>query len=188
NWLPTVFTPTFVGGLLWLSAVFSALVVLYNLRVLQKRFIADALSAMNLACGIWSIVLASDDHFFSSLVLLIVGAAFDGFDGAAARRWGGTRFGVYSDDIADGINYGIAPGAAVYFATSSLEGALLGGFFATFTIGRLVYFTLNKTNADPNYFSGVPSTSGGLITLCGVILFHDNLLLLGAMVGVACSL
>jgi CDP-diacylglycerol--serine O-phosphatidyltransferase len=188
GWLPKIFTPELVGGLLWLGASFSGLVALYNLRLLQKRFIADALSAVNLACGIWSIVFASQGHFFSSLLMLVLGAAFDGFDGAVARRWGGTRFGVVSDDIADGVNYGIAPGAAVYFAMDSVAGAVIGGFYSLFTIGRLVFFTLNKSGADPNYFSGVPSTSGGLITLCGVILFRDEPLLLGALVGVACSL
>lgn len=98
GWLPEVFTVHLISGLLWLGAGFSAMVALYNLRILQKRFIADGLSALNLGCGVWSIALASQGQFVASLVLLIVGAAFDGFDGAAARRWGGTRFGVYSDD------------------------------------------------------------------------------------------
>jgi CDP-diacylglycerol--serine O-phosphatidyltransferase len=164
------------------------LVLLYNLRILQKRFIADALSGLNLGCGVWSIVLAFQGQFVASLTLLIVGAAFDGFDGAAARRWGGTRFGVYSDDIADAVNYGIAPGAAVYFAVGGWEGAVIGAAYAVFTLGRLVYFTLNKADSDPNYFAGVPSTSGGLITLCGVILFRETPLVLGVLVGVACSL
>ncbi len=188
GWLAPIFTPALVGGLLWLGACFSGLVVLYNLQLLQKRFIADGLSALNLACGVWSIFLAADGHFVSSLLLLVLGAAFDGFDGAAARRWGGTRFGVYSDDIADGVNYGVAPGAAVYFATGGSAGAFIGIFYTLFTIGRLVYFTLNKSGADPNYFSGVPSTSGGLIALCAVILFRDEPMILGALVGVACSL
>ena len=188
GWLPELFTVHLVGGLLWLGAGFSALVALYNLRILQKRFIADGLSALNLGCGVWSIVLASHGQFVASLVLLIVGAAFDGFDGAAARRWGGTRFGVYSDDVADGVNYGIAPGAAVYFAVGGWEGAVIGAAYSLFTLGRLVYFTLNKAGSDPNYFAGVPSTSGGLITLCGVILFRESPLVLGVLVGVAVSL
>lgn len=188
GWLPELFTKQLVSGLLWLGAGFSALVALYNLRVLQKRFIADGLSALNLGCGVWSIVLVSHGQFASSLLLLIVGAAFDGFDGAAARRWGGTRFGVYSDDIADGVNYGIAPGAAIFFAVQGWQGAVIGAAYSVFTIGRLVYFTLNKGGADPNYFLGVPSTSGGLIALCGVILFRESPLVLGVLVGVACSL
>lgn len=188
GWLPEVFSVQLVSGLLWLGAGFSALVALYNLRILQKRFIADGLSALNLGCGVWSIVLASHGQFVASLALLIVGAAFDGFDGAAARRWGGTRFGVYSDDIADGVNYGIAPGAAVFFAVGGWEGAVIGAAYTLFTLGRLVFFTLNKAGSDPNYFAGVPSTSGGLITLCAVILFRESPLVLGVLVGVAVSL
>lgn len=188
GWLPEVFTVHLISGLLWLGAGFSAMVALYNLRILQKRFIADGLSALNLGCGVWSIALASQGQFVASLVLLIVGAAFDGFDGAAARRWGGTRFGVYSDDIADGVNYGLAPGAAVFFAVGGWEGAVIGAACSVFTLGRLVFFTLNKSGSDPNYFAGVPSTSGGLITLCGVILFRESPLVLGVLVGVAVSL
>lgn len=188
GWLSEVFSVPLVNSLLWMGAGFSALVALYNLRILQKRFIADGLSALNLGCGVWSIVLASQGHFVASLALLIVGAAFDGFDGAAARRWGGTRFGVYSDDIADGVNYGVAPGAAVFFAVGGWQGAVIGAAYTLFTIGRLVFFTLNKAGSDPNYFAGVPSTSGGLITLCGVILFRDSPLVLGVLVGVAVSL
>ena len=65
---------------------------------------------MNALCGVASIYFATQGRIETSLLLLLVGAAFDGLDGAAARKWGGTRFGVYSDDIADGINYAIAPG------------------------------------------------------------------------------
>ncbi len=188
GWMPLLVTVELVTSLIWIGACFSALVVLHNFRVLQKRFIADALSALNLSCGIFSILSAADGQFFASLLLLIVGAAFDGFDGAAARRWGGTRFGVYSDDIADAVNYGLAPGAAIYFAVGSSEGLLMGAGYSLFTLGRLAYFTLDKGNSDPNYFSGVPSTSGGLIVLCSVILFGQHPAVLGAMVGLACAL
>ncbi len=78
-----------------------------------KRLVADLLSATNLACGIASAACAVAGRFEVSLLLLLVGAACDGLDGAAARRWGGTRWGVLSDDIADGVNYGIAPGVAL---------------------------------------------------------------------------
>jgi CDP-diacylglycerol--serine O-phosphatidyltransferase len=131
-------------------------------------------------------VCASRGQLEFSLLFLILGAAFDGFDGAAARRWGGTRWGVYSDDIADGVNYGLAPGVAVYFTVGGVEGVVIGGLFTVLTFSRLVYFTLNKSDADPNYFMGVPSTTGGLITLCSLILFGEHVALLGLMVGIAC--
>ena len=186
GWAPRLATPELVGYLLITNVTFSSVVALYNLGALQKRFVADALSAANLLCGVFSMLFARKGRFDLSLLFLMLGAAFDGFDGAAARKWGGTRFGVYSDDIADGVNYGVAPGVALYFAVGGIEGVVLGAFYSMFTISRLVYFTLNKAYSDPAYFCGVPSTVGALVTLCSIILFPDNQVVLGFMVGIAC--
>jgi len=179
-------TPAFVSALLHLNIVLSGAAVLYSVGVLQKRFLADALSMGNLMCGLLSMQAARYGRFEWCLLFILGGAALDGFDGWAARKYGGTRFGVYSDDIADAVNYGIAPGVALYLFSRSVEGAVLGVFFTVFTISRLVYFTLNKDNSDPNYFSGVPSTVGGIIVLCSLSLFRDQRLLIGLMTGVAC--
>jgi len=176
----------YVEWLLYLNILFSLIVILYNAKILQKRFIADTISGVNLLCGLGSIYFAYHDQLPMSLLLLILGGLFDGLDGAAARKWGGTRWGVYSDDIADGVNYGIAPGFALYFALGSDIVALsVGLFYTLFTLSRLVYFTLNKDDADPAYFSGVPSTAGGFIVLSSLILFVDTPVLVGLMVGIA---
>lgn len=186
NWAEQLVTSDMVVYLLIINVTFSSLVALYNLRVLQKRFIADALSASNLMCGVFSMIFASRRRYDVSLMFLLLGAAFDGFDGAAARRFGSTRWGMYSDDVADAVNYGIAPGVALYFFLGGGEGIAVGGVFAVFTLGRLVYFTLAKATADPNYFSGVPSTVGALVTMCSLILFAHHRVLIGLMVGIAC--
>jgi CDP-diacylglycerol--serine O-phosphatidyltransferase len=188
GWLAPLVTPALVAGLFWVCAGFSALVVAHNAGVFKRRYIADSLSMMNLTSGLLSIALASLGHFAACIVCLLFGAAFDGFDGAAARRWGGTRLGVYADDVADGVNYGIAPGVALYFALGGVEGALLGGLFTLFTVARLVYFTLAKEGADPRYFSGAPSTLGGLVVLSGLVLFEASPAVLGLLVGAACIL
>ena len=52
----------------------------------------------------------------------------------------------------------------------------------------MIYFTLNKDYADPNVFCGVPSTVGGIIALCSIILFLRTPAILGLMVGAACML
>ena len=187
GWLPRVLTLPVVEALLWANVAFSAVVALNNLGVLQKRFIADTLSAANLLCGVFSMVFAARGRVDISLLFLLLGAGFDGFDGAAARRWGGTRFGVYSDDIADGVNYGIAPGVAIYYVIGGPAGVGIGVAYSLFTISRLVFFTLSKDEADPAFFSGVPSTVGGLIVLCALILFPNQEAVIGLMVGVACT-
>ncbi len=186
GWLPTFLTAEVVIYLLLINIVFTTIVILYNLRILQKRFIADALSGANLLCGVISIIFAHKGRLDISLLFLMLGAAFDGFDGAAARKFGSTHWGVYSDDIADGLNYGIAPGFALYFTFGGIEGLVLGISYSLFTLGRLVYFTLNKAYSDPNFFSGVPSTIGAIITLCSLILFREYPVLAGFMVGIAC--
>lgn len=187
GWGGRVLTPTSVSYVLWVNIAFSATTAAYHLGFLQKRFVADALSAANLLCGVFSMIFASRGRFEISLLFVLLGTAFDGFDGAAARRWGGTSIGVYSDDVADGVNYGIAPGVALYYVLGGWSGVLVGVFYATFTIARLVFFTLNKAASDPNYFAGVPSPVGGLVAMASIVVFADAPGVLGLMIGIACA-
>ncbi|MGA1869587.1 MAG: CDP-alcohol phosphatidyltransferase family protein [bacterium] len=186
GWASKFITRELVIYFLFTNITFSGIVILYNLGILQKRYIADALSGSNLLCGIFSMLFAAKSRVDISLLFLMMGAAFDGFDGAAARKFGGTWWGVYSDDVADGVNYGIAPGVALYYTLGNLEGIIVGIFFSCFTLSRLVYFTLNKIYSDPDYFCGVPSTVGALVALCSLILFNNHPAIIGLMVGIAC--
>ncbi len=175
-------------ALLWANIAVSTIAVLYYLNVLQARFVADALSGANLLCGIFSMVFSARGRFEVSLLFVILGAALDGFDGAAARRFGGTRFGVYSDDIADGTNYGIAPAVALYYVFgANLTGLAIGVFYATMTLSRLLFFTLSKSGSDPNLFAGVPSPVGGLIAMSAIVVFREQPGLIGLMIGIAAA-
>ncbi len=188
GWGGRVLTPSAIEYLLWANIAYSATTAAFYLGLLQKRFVADALSGANLLCGVFSIIFASRGRFEVSLMFVLLGTAFDGFDGAAARRWGGTRFGVYSDDVADGVNYGIAPGFALYYVLGEgLSGVFVGLFYAAFVIARLVFFTLNKADNDPNYFAGVPSPVGGIVAMASIVVFENEPGALGLMIGVACA-
>lgn len=184
-------TPTTTQALLMIHVVYSVVIFASQLGLLQKRFIADALSFSNLLCGVASMHAASHGAYNTSLLYLLLGAAFDGFDGAAARKFGGTRWGVYSDDVADGVNYGIAPGVALYYllggSEGHIEGLVIGSFYAIFTLSRLIFFTLNKDESDPNYFAGIPSPVGGMIVMCSVVLFQGQPTWVGFLTGVACA-
>jgi len=178
-------TPKLVLALLFANVGFTGLVVLFQLGVLKKRFVADSLSFANALCGVGSIYFASQGEVLICLVLLLTGAAFDGLDGAAARKWGGTRFGVYSDDIADGINYAIAPGVALAYGIGGRDGIVVGVVFSVLTISRLVFFTLNKSGSDPSYFAGVPSTIGAIVALSSLLVFGRSPAVVGLFVGIA---
>ena len=184
GWASKWLTSESLTNLLIINIAFTASVFLYNLGFLGRKRIADLLSLSNLICGVFSIWFAYQGKFVWSLLCLLLGAVFDGMDGAAARKYGGSRFGVYADDIADGVNYGIAPACAIYFLFSDINGLIVGSLFAIFTLSRLVFFTLDKSS-DPEYFKGVPSTIGGLIVLCGIIVFPGQPLLLGLLIGIA---
>lgn len=186
-----------VTGMLLISIATSAIVLGRNIGLLHRRLIADALSMGNLLCGAYAIYLAHLGRLDLSLLFILLGAAFDGMDGAAARKFGSTRFGVYSDDIADGFTYGITPGVIIILHFNNIEtsvtnlfidAVIIGGFYALFTISRLIFFTLNKANSDPNYFQGVPSTLGGIVVVAAAYLFDEHIALIGLMVGMACVL
>jgi CDP-diacylglycerol--serine O-phosphatidyltransferase len=188
GWAKAQLTPELVSMLLWLNAGVSLTIVLRRLKWLSRKRIADALSLGNLGCGVLAMVYADRHQLDVSLMLLTLGAALDGMDGAAARRWGGSPLGVYMDDIADGVSYGLAPGFAIYAVSTQPEGAIIGGLFACFVIARLTFFTLNKAASDPGYFHGVPSPAGGITTMSSLVLFHDRPLLVGFLVGITCTL
>lgn len=180
--------------ILILSSFVNSIIILSHLGILKKKYIADSLSFGNLLCGVIAIYMAYITKLEFSILFLLLGALFDGLDGYAARKFGSTRFGVYSDDIADGFTYGVAPAIAMmihfYQADPSLliDGIVIGVIYIIFTISRLVYFTLNKDNADPNYFSGAPSTLGGIVVLASCYIFKDHVTLIALFIGIACTL
>jgi phosphatidylserine synthase len=185
---PLLVSAAVVKGLLVVGLVFSSAVALKNLGLLNKRFLADALSGANLLAGLGSAALAFLGRPDLSLVCLFASAVFDGLDGAAARRFGGTRLGVYADDVADAVSYGIAPGVALACALDGATGVWLGLGYAAFTIARLVYFTLRKGAGDPAAFEGAPSTVGALLVFTTLVAFPGDETLAAAVAGAACVL
>ncbi|MCB9622374.1 MAG: CDP-alcohol phosphatidyltransferase family protein [Polyangiales bacterium] len=189
---PEVVTSENVERLVAGSVVFSSAVALHNLRALESvrfvgramlRRLADALSVANLLCGVLSMICAARGALDHSVALLVGSAIFDGLDGAAARRFGGSRFGVLADDLADGVAYGVAPGFALAVTLPGATGTFVGVAFAVFVISRLVYFTRTIGQVDPAYFRGAPSTVGATITVTSLALFPGDPLLVGVLVG-----
>ena len=179
------------ANILILSNLVNGIIIAIHLGWLKKKFIADSLSFANFLCGVIVIYMAYQGKLELSILFLLIGALFDGLDGLAARKFGSTRFGVLSDDIADGFTYGIAPAIALmihfYQIDQNLliDGLIIGSIYIIFTISRLVYFTLNKENADPEYFMGAPSTLGGIIVLSSCYIFKDHVTLIALFIGIA---
>lgn len=77
--------------------------------------IPDLLTTANLACGVGSILLASQGQLTWACWLVFAGALFDVFDGLAARALGGgTPLGAQLDSLADMVTFGVAPAFIVF--------------------------------------------------------------------------
>ena len=68
-------------------------------RPRPERHIADLFSLSNLLFGLVSIAWSLQGRYALALFCVALGAVCDGLDGAAARKWGGTRLGVLADDV-----------------------------------------------------------------------------------------
>ena len=189
GWMPAPLASRAAVVILGLNISLCLVIVLLRSGVVAPRRVADLLSGGNLVAGLASVAMALLGRVELCLPLLLLGAALDGMDGAAARRWGGSRFGVYADDIADGVSYGLAPGVALATTVGGgWAGWLMGAAFTLLTWTRLVYFTLNMETADPERFSGLPSTAGAIIALCAVLCAGSHPGLVGLLAGAAAAL
>jgi len=75
----------------------------------------NALTCCNLICGCMATGAAFHGHFEWALVMIILGAVFDFFDGMAARALGiSSPIGKELDSLADVVTFGVAPSAMIF--------------------------------------------------------------------------
>ena len=81
-----------------------------------KKHIPNAITCCNLLCGVLAIVEASYQMFTQALLLLLLAALFDFFDGFAARVLKAySPLGKELDSLADMVSFGVAPALAGFF-------------------------------------------------------------------------
>lgn len=82
----------------------------WGLRLAQRGWTADAMTALGLAFGVaTALILALGLPSWLALVPLLAGRLADGLDGAIARAQGKTDFGGFADILADFVFYGAVP-------------------------------------------------------------------------------
>lgn len=83
----------------------------------------DVLTTANLACGVASILLASQGQLTAACWLVFAAAVFDVFDGLAARAMGGgTPLGAQLDSLADLMSFGVAPAFTLFLTALEPSG------------------------------------------------------------------
>lgn len=130
---------------------------------------ADFLTLGNALCGIAALrsimvqgdFRGTDSRFFAGAVLLmLIGAICDLFDGRMARRWRSTPYGPHLDNLADVITFGLVP-AAMTLAWAGFETewalpalAASAAFFLAIVVRLARYVTAVP---EPGIFRGMPA-------------------------------
>lgn len=146
----------------------------------------NMLTLANLVAGALAVVFALRDHAYDiSLMLIIVAAVCDFFDGFAARLLKQqSPLGVQLDSLADDISFGLAPAVVMYdlYVHSSSLYALpecvmswLG--YLCFTVAAFSALRLAKFNIDATQsveFEGLPTPANALMLMSLAALSHSG--------------
>ena len=77
--------------------------------------IPNALTCCNLICGCMATGAAFYGHYQWAVLMIILGAVFDFFDGMVARALGvSSPIGKELDSLADVVTFGVAPSAVIF--------------------------------------------------------------------------
>lgn len=137
-------------------------------------FLPNTFTALNMACGFYSIILGWRGEFYPAAMLLLLGAIFDSVDGRVARMTHTqSSFGEQFDSISDVITFGAAPAFLVYnkfFFDLGRIGLVTSFLFLLCGALRLARFNANIDKVSSDFFQGLPIPSGAL-ALAGLVLF-----------------
>jgi CDP-diacylglycerol--serine O-phosphatidyltransferase len=136
-------------------------------------FLPNIFTALNMACGFGSVLMAMRGKIQSAALLIILGSIFDSFDGRVARLTGTqSEFGEQFDSLSDLVGFGFAPSILMYqcfLHNLGRIGMALSFLFLLCGALRLARFNVNVHRVDPNFFQGVPIPCGA-VALVGLVL------------------
>lgn len=155
-----------------------------------KKHIPNAITSMNLLCGVLSTAFAVSGNVRVAALLVFAGALFDFCDGFAARMLHvSSEIGRELDSLADLVSFGIAP-AAMYSTyikyslvgnwtfelmslnTTDLILTLLPFFLAVAAALRLAKFNLDTRQTEN--FLGLTTTATGLFTASLIYTIYNS--------------
>ncbi|TQL37120.1 CDP-diacylglycerol--serine O-phosphatidyltransferase [Salinispora arenicola] len=132
----------------------------------MKFVVVNGCTLASLVLGMLAIFLAMQSEVRPAALCLMACVAFDGLDGALARRLGvASPFGAQMDSLADMCSFGLAAPVVVYAslagsvppAAAAVACALVAGCAAI----RLARF--NVSPKDGRFFCGVPTTMAAAV-------------------------
>jgi len=127
----------------------------------------------SLALGLTAILLAMHGDIRLAAACLVACVAFDGLDGALARKLGvSSPFGAQMDSLADMCSFGLAAPVVVYASLATTVPTPAAALACVMVAGcaaiRLARF--NVSPKDGRFFSGVPTTLVAAVLALAVLI------------------
>jgi CDP-diacylglycerol--serine O-phosphatidyltransferase len=138
-----------------------------------KFAVVNACTLASLGLGLLAIFLAMQGDVRVAAICLVACVAFDGLDGALARKLGvASPFGAQMDSLADMCSFGLAAPVVVYASlagtVSTPAAAVACALVAACAAIRLARF--NVSPKDGRFFCGVPTTMAAAVLALTVII------------------
>jgi CDP-diacylglycerol--serine O-phosphatidyltransferase len=135
--------------------------------------LVNACTLASLGLGLLAIFLAMNGEVRIAAACLVACVAFDGLDGALARRLGvSSPFGAQMDSLADMCSFGLAAPVVVYASLAHTVPTTFAAVACMLVAGcaaiRLARFNVSPT--DGRFFSGVPTTMAAAVLALAVLI------------------
>lgn len=156
--------------------------------MISTGMLPNLCTAANLLLGVTAIAALYNHNFQLGVVLIVLAAVLDRFDGMLARRFNAvSAFGREFDSLADLVSFGVAPATYLYIALAedwSTAGLVCFGLFTLCGALRLARFNVTSSTS---HFQGVPITvAGALLALLVFLIPHKAVILaLGVLLSLA---
>lgn len=144
-----------------------------------KKHIPNAITSMNLLCGVLGVICALDGRFDRAFILMLAGAVFDFCDGLAARALKVVSpTGRELDSLSDLVTFGVLPAVMLH---NMMRISTFGSSFwcyAPLIIAVESALRLAKFNLDERQhhsFLGLPTPACAMV--CGSLCYfiaHDS--------------
>lgn len=140
----------------------------------MKKRIPNIITCCNLICGCIATGAAFHSKFYTAFLFILLGAAFDFFDGMTARAFKVSgKKGVELDSLADIVTFGVAPSAMLFSLYTEVRypEMLYNNFWFTvmpfmgFLVAAFSALRLAKFNIDERQhttFIGMPTPANAI--------------------------
>ena len=144
------------------------------------KFIPNLITLMSLIAGISSIKFSIQTNWKLAVLMIMLAAFFDFFDGWMARKLKkSSQFGAELDSLSDFISFGLAPSLLINLCFTHELGRIgwvISLFYIVCAALRLARFNIENMKEQSKVFYGIPSpAAAGVIMIPLYLNFIDQI-------------